>query len=200
MSFIKFGYYAFFHGEAKQTVSGRELNVGQQVAMATVAILCVYYGFAHGALFSLLPGGDSLDYTVFTQGHLIEGFGLAIIGLIAFAVVKRPLERIGGAFPDFDFIYNRLSFFGTRSLVVAVTELYAAVDRAIVRTTQTVIWIFRNPVPAVSTTAPWLLPDRTLANGDEELHPELQANIGQATFLIVAVLLGLLFVLFLTVA
>ncbi|MFC7133793.1 MULTISPECIES: Na(+)/H(+) antiporter subunit D [Salinibaculum] len=200
MSFIKFGYYAFFHGEAQQTVSGRELNLGQLVAMATVAILCVYYGFAHGALFSLLPGGDSLDYTVFTEGHLVEGFGLALIGLVAFVAVKRPLERVGGAVPDIDYVYNRASFFGTRALVVAVTELYAAVDRFVVRTANTTVWMFRHPVPALSMTAPWLLPERTRANGDEELHPELQANIGQATFLVVAVLLGTLFLLFLAVA
>jgi multicomponent Na+:H+ antiporter subunit D len=200
MSFIKFGYYAFFHGEAKQEVPGRELNAGQQIAMATVAVLCVYYGFAHGALFSLLPGGSSLDYTVFTTGHLVEGFGLAVIGLVAFVAVKRPLERVGGTVPDVDYLYNRLSFFGSRGLVVAVTELYAAVDRVVVRTAKTVVWMFRNPIPALSTTAPWLLPEQTRANGAEEVHPELQADIGQATFLVVAVLLGTLFVLFLTVA
>jgi multicomponent Na+:H+ antiporter subunit D len=200
MSFIKFGYYAFFHGEAKQTVSGRELNGGQQVAMVTVAALCVFYGFAHGSLFSLLPGGDSLDYTVFTTGHLVEGFGLAAIGLVAFVVVKRPLEKVGGAVPDIDYVYNRLTFYGGRGLVVGVTELYAAVDRAVVRTARTVVWMCRNPVSTLSTTAPWLLPDRPRANGDEEIDPELRADIGQATLLVVAVLLGTLFVLFLTVA
>jgi multicomponent Na+:H+ antiporter subunit D len=200
MSFIKFGYYAFLHGEPQQKVPGRELNRGQQAAMATVAVLCVYYGFAHGALFSLLPGGDSLDYTVFTQGHLIEGFGLAVIGLVAFVAVKRPLERVGGAVPDLDYVYNRTSFFATRALVVAVTELYDSVDRAVVRTARTTVWVFRHPVPALSVTAPWLLPERVLANGDEALHPELQVDIGQATFLVVAVLLGTLFLLFLSVA
>jgi multicomponent Na+:H+ antiporter subunit D len=199
MSFIKFGYYAFFHGEAKQTVPGRELNAGQQVAMATVAVLCVFYGLVPGALYSLLPITE-FDYTAFTVGHLIEGFGLAAIALVAFVALKRPLERVGGAVPDVDYVYNRVAFFGSRGLVVGVTELYAAVDRVVVDTARTVVWMARNPVPAVSTTAPWLLPERTRANGDEELHPELQADIGQATLLVVAVLLGTLFLLFLTAA
>ncbi len=200
MSFIKFGYYAFLHGEAKQTVSGPGLNAGQKAAMITVALLCVLYGLFPDALFTLLPGEGASEAHPFTTDHILEGVALGVIGLVAFVVLKKPLERAGGAVPDIDAVYNRASFFGTRTLVVGVTELYAAVDRAVVQTARTTVWTFRNPIPALTMSAPWLLPEQTRANGDEELHPELRAGIGQATLLIVAVLLGTLFVLFLTVA
>jgi multicomponent Na+:H+ antiporter subunit D len=200
MSFIKFGYYAFLHGDATQTVSGPGLNAGQKAAMGTVALLCVLYGLFPDALFALLPGEGAAEAHPFTTGHIIEGVGLGVIGLVAFVALKKPLERVGGVVPDVDAVYNRVSFFGTRALVVAVTELYAAVDRAVVQTARTVVWAFHNPLRVVSMTAPWLLSEQPRANGDEQLHPELRANIGQATLLVVAVLFGLLFVLFVTMA
>jgi multicomponent Na+:H+ antiporter subunit D len=208
MSFIKFGYYAFFHGESDESFLGKELNLGQKVAMGSVATLCVLYGLAPGALFSILPGpdtakyvafgeGEKIKYTVFTGGHLLEGFALAGAGLLGFAVLKTPLEKVGGKVPDVDFVYNRVTFYGTRTLVVAVTELYAAVDRATVRIAQATTWTARNPVPALARSAPWVLPDRARANGDEQGRPSLQATIGQSTLIMVALLAGLLALLFL---
>jgi multicomponent Na+:H+ antiporter subunit D len=207
MSFIKFGYYAFFHGESDESFLGTELNLGQKIAMGAVATLCVLYGLVPGALFSILPGpdtakyvafgsGEKIKYTVFTGGHLIEGFALAGAGLLGFAALKKPLEKVGGNVPDVDFVYNRVTFYGTRTLVVAVTELYAAVDRATVRTAQVTTWAARNPIPTLARTAPWMLPDNARANGDEQARPSLQANIGQSTLIMVALLAGLLAVLF----
>jgi len=53
------------------------------------------------------------------------------------------------------------------------------------------MWAARNPVPALEGTAPWVVPDHP-----EDERPELRADIGQSTFLIVAVLAGALVVLF----
>jgi len=207
LSFIKFGYYAFFHGEARQTVPGRELNTGQKAAMGTVATLCVLYGLVPGTLFALLPGaeagayaalGDASKYTVFTVDHLIEGFGLAALGLVGFAVLRKPLSKVGRV-PDIDYLYNRASFYGTRGVVVGVTELYAAVDRAVVAVADWTTWAAGNPVVVLAQVTPWALPepDRARANGAEEFDPELQANIGQATLVMVAVLVAVLVVLYL---
>jgi len=208
LSFIKFGYYAFFHGEADRTVPGRELNAWQTVAMGTVAILCVLYGLVPGALFALLPGPDvakyaalpgveGSKYTVFTVDHVLEGVILAALGLVGFALVKKPLERVGGAVPDADAIYNRVSFYGAGALVVGVTELYAAVDRAVVGVARATTHAADSPVVVLAGVAPWLLPDRARADGDAEFDPELQANVGQATFVVVGVLVALVVVLFL---
>jgi multicomponent Na+:H+ antiporter subunit D len=198
LSFIKFGYYAFFHGEARQTVPGRELETGQQVAMVTVAVLCVVYGLFPDALFALLPGQGASEAHPFTVGHIVEGLGLAAIGLVGFAVLKRPLSKVG-AVPDVDAAYNRVVFYGGRALVVAVTGLYAAVDRSVVAVAQTAAWSARNPVVVLARVAPWAVPERVRANGARAVEPELQATIGQATLVVVGVLVAGFVLLFLAV-
>jgi len=206
LSFIKFGYYAFFHGEAQRTVPGRELNLWQKVAMGSTAVLCVFYGLVPGALFSLLPGAkdgayaalpgaDASKYTVFTVDHFVEGFGLAALGLIGFALLRGPLSRVGHV-PDIDAVYNRVTFSGGRALVVGVTELYAAVDRAVVAVATDATWAARNPVVVLARVAPWVLPERARANGGAESDPDLQATVGQATLVVVLALVALLGVLF----
>jgi len=133
LSFIKFGYYAFLHGEYDGSVA--DANRGQTVAMLSVAALCVFYGVFDGALFALLPFDVTSDavvshvYETYTVDHVVEGLALAAIGLVGFVLVKKPLERYGGNVPDVDAVYNPAAFYGTRGLVVGVTELYAAVDR-----------------------------------------------------------------------
>ncbi|MCD2201131.1 Na(+)/H(+) antiporter subunit D [Halobacterium sp. KA-4] len=137
MSFIKFGYYAFFHGSYDGSV--KDANRGQSVAMVTVAVLCVVYGLAPDALFAVLPYDVTSSevvshaYHTYTTSHILEGVALAAAGLVGFALVKKPLSKLGRV-PDVDNAYNPLTFYATRYLVVGVTELYAAVDRAAVRT------------------------------------------------------------------
>jgi multicomponent Na+:H+ antiporter subunit D len=192
-SFIKFGYYAFFHGDPQETVSGIELNVLQKVSMGLVALLCIVYGLYPDALFVLLPGTGASEAHPFTVGHIIEGVGLGVIAVVLFVVFKKPLEKAGGKVPDLDALYNPAAFFGTRGLVVGVTELYAAVDRAAVRVATGSMWAARNPVPALQRSAPWALPgDPDETDGEVSL----QATTGQSTFLIIAVLAGALVVLF----
>ncbi|WP_132058472.1 Na(+)/H(+) antiporter subunit D [Halorussus amylolyticus] len=137
LSFIKFGYYAFLHGEYDGSVE--DANRGQTVGMVIVAALCVFYGIFDGALFAILPFDVTSDavvshvYVTYTVAHVVEGLTLAAIGLVGFVLIKKPLSRYGGAVPDIDAIYNPAAFYGTRSVVVGVTELYAAVDRLAVR-------------------------------------------------------------------
>ncbi|MBX0321555.1 Na(+)/H(+) antiporter subunit D [Halomicroarcula sp. F13] len=188
MSFIKFGYYAFFHGEYDGSVT--DANRLQSVAMVTVAALCVGFGVFDGALFSILPF-DVTDgavvshvYTTYTVDHLVEGLALAAAGLVGFALTKKPLSKLGRV-PDVDSLYNPTVFYGTRALVVGVTELYAAVDRAVVGATNTL---------TVAVTDPNALYDRVVgADEDEPAYP-LRAGIGfsilvLAIFVTVALLL-----------
>ena len=193
-SFIKFGYYAFLNGEPKKTVSGIELNGFQKVSMGLVALLCIVYGLYPDALFVLLPGTGASKAHPFTVGHIAEGVILGVIALVLFVVAKKPLEKAGGKVPDLDSVYNPAAFFGTRGLVVGVTELYAAVDRVAVRLAVGSMWAARNPVSALKQSAPWALP---AAPEETEGKMQLQATIGQSTFLIVAVLAAAMFVLFL---
>ncbi|MDB2244581.1 Na(+)/H(+) antiporter subunit D [Halorubrum ezzemoulense] len=164
MSFIKFGYYAFFHGSYDGDV--RDANRGQSVAMGAVAVLCVAYGVlvptsplaavvpADVGLFGILPFDVTSEavvekvYKTYTVDHLIEGVALAVLGLIGFALTKRPLSKLGRV-PDVDSLYNPAVLYGTRGLVVGVTELYAAVDRAVVGLTTATVRTVTDPQAAV---------------------------------------------------
>ena len=164
MSFIKFGYYAFFHGSYDGDV--RDANRGQTVAMGAVAVLCVAYGVlvptsplaavvpADVGLFGILPFDVTSEavvekvYKTYTVDHLVEGVALAVLGLIGFALTKKPLSKLGRV-PDVDSLYNPAFFYGTRGLVVGVTELYAAVDRAAVGLTRLTTRTITDPQAAV---------------------------------------------------
>jgi multicomponent Na+:H+ antiporter subunit D len=174
LSFIKFGYYAFLHGPYEGdavTPAPRP----QQVAMLLVAALCVFYGVFDGALFGLLPfdvtDGAVVDYvyTTYTVVHILEGLALAAAGVVGFALLKKPLSKVGRV-PDVDAAYNPLAFYGTRALVHGVTETYAAVDRV--------------AVAAADAAAD--------VRADPEMLSRYRANIGGSIFILMIVLGGVL--------
>ena len=174
LSFIKFGYYAFLHGPYEGdavTPAPRP----QQVAMLLVAALCVFYGVFDGALFGLLPfdvtDGGVVDhvYVTYTVPHVVEGLALAAAGVVGFALLKKPLSKVGRV-PDVDAGYNPLAFYGTRTLVHGVTETYAAVDRAAVATANAAADVRADP----------------------EMLSRYHANIGGSIFILMIVLGGVL--------
>jgi multicomponent Na+:H+ antiporter subunit D len=202
LSFIKLGYYAFLHGEYGGSV--RDANRGQSVAMVSVATLCVFFGTIDGSLFAalsvdigttgplfeLLPyeNGDGYEYTTYTVGHLVEGLALAGAGVVGFVILKRPLARIGRV-PDVDAVFNRVGFYGTRALVVAVTELYAAVDRSAVAVAEASMAVSRDPEAAVRAVPGG---EQLLGSGEHDPHP-LRATIGTSVLLVTLVVTLLLF-------
>jgi hypothetical protein len=80
--------------------------------------------------------------------------------------------------PDVDAVYNPLAFYGTRATVVGITELYAAVDRAVVRSVAFATDVAADPTDAVASTS---VGDRMLS--DEYAHP-LRAGIGTSILLV----------------
>jgi multicomponent Na+:H+ antiporter subunit D len=182
LSFIKFGYYAFLHGEYDGSVA--DANRGQTVAMVSVAALCVFFGVVDSALFALLPFDVTSDavvskaYTTYTVGHIVEGVALAAVGLVGFVLIKKPLSKVGRV-PDVDRLYNPAALYGTRAVVVGLTELYAAVDRVVVSLAHRTVVLVENPADAV-----------TELTGAEEV--QLRAGMGTSIFLVVAVLVGAL--------
>ncbi|TQQ80834.1 Na(+)/H(+) antiporter subunit D [Halonotius terrestris] len=179
MSFIKFGYYAFFHGDYDGSVA--DANRGQSVAMLAVAALCVFYGIVDGALFAILPfdvtskAVVSKVYVTYTVDHLVEGLALAVAGLIGFAITKKPLSKLGRV-PDIDSIYNPAVFYGGRAVIVGVTEFYAAVDRAVMGTIARTKAVGTNP----KATA------RRLGFGSDDHPPVLRSGIGRSVFVLLA--------------
>mgnify|MGYP000418682981 CR=1 FL=1 len=186
MSFIKFGYYAFLHGEYDGSVA--DANRGQTVAMVAVAALCVFYGVNDSALFALLPFDVTSEtvvshvYKTYTVDHVVEGVALAAIGLVGFVLVKKPLSSLGRV-PDIDSLYNPVALYGTRAVVVGVTGLYAAVDRLAVWTAA-----FAG---AVTTD-----PQTMLRSDTSEEQTQLGAGIGTSVVLVIVVLVGVLALFF----
>ncbi|ERG96710.1 Na(+)/H(+) antiporter subunit D [Haloquadratum walsbyi] len=189
MSFIKFGYYAFIRSAPDSGAIGDNADTdiipsatGQRIAMLGVAVLCVVFGLFPDALFALLPGSTA-DAHPFTLGHLAEGVILAVLGIIGFALVKRPISNLG-RIPDVDAVINPGSFYITRGLVRGTTELFATVDTMIQTIAARSLTITADPYSAVRRPAAILLqrdPD-TLTDGS------LQATIGTSVLLVVVVL------------
>jgi len=182
LSFIKFGYYAFYHGEYDGDVA--DANAGQSVGMVLVAALCVFYGLVDGALFSILPYDVTAEsavshvYHTYTVGHVVEGLALATAGLVGFAVIRKPLSKAGRA-PDVDDLSSPAAFYGTRWLVVGVTELSAAADRAAVALARTTAATVSHPDEAAGRLV-----------GTDRVR--LRADIGTGVLLVTLVLVGAL--------
>ncbi|GAB3683243.1 Na(+)/H(+) antiporter subunit D [Salinarchaeum chitinilyticum] len=195
LSFIKLGYFAFVEGSYDGEV--RDANLGQRVGMGLVAVLCIVFGIYPAALYRVLPGGEILgwqtfeaghyQFEVFTTGHLVEGFGLALAGLVGFAILRAPLHRIGQV-PDVDALYNRVGFYGGRWLVIGVTELYALVDRGAVLLADTSMAVARDPEGYVRR-----VPGSEAMLGDPgERYEPLRSDIGRSILLVVLVVTAVL--------
>ncbi|WP_114576465.1 Na(+)/H(+) antiporter subunit D [Saliphagus sp. LR7] len=127
MSFLKLGYYVFFYDDRTHDVE--RATLGQSVAMGSVAVLCVFYGLFPDQLFAILPNRAVVsEFHVFTVGHLQEGLGLALGGVIGFALVKNPLSR-APKLPDIDLAYNPVSIGLMRGLLRGVNDGIGVLDR-----------------------------------------------------------------------
>ncbi|GAA0235562.1 Na(+)/H(+) antiporter subunit D [Haladaptatus pallidirubidus] len=175
LSFIKLGYGAFVEGEYDSSV--KDANRGQSVGMILVAGLCVFYGLFPSALFAILPT-EGFHYTTYTLGHIEEGLALAAIAAVGYVFLKKPLKKVGRV-PDIDSLYNPVALYGTRAVVVGTTNLYAGVDRAVVK------------VSRVSTDVV-THPDSALGRLTGHDHVRLSAGIGMSVVLVVLVLVSIL--------
>jgi multicomponent Na+:H+ antiporter subunit D len=180
MSFIKFGYYAFLK-QSSGTWAVRQSVAGQRIAMLGVAALCVVLGLFPDALFALLPGSTA-DAHPFTLSHLAEGFGLAVLGVVGFRLLKAPLSKIGPGV-DVDRVLEPLTFYGVRGAVRGVTELFAAVDRGIVATARRALSAAGDPYGTIRG------PLSRVGGGEEPLRDgSLRAGIATSVLLVVVVL------------
>jgi multicomponent Na+:H+ antiporter subunit D len=179
LSFIKLGYGAFVEGEYGDPV--RDASRGQSIALVSVAGLCVVYGLFPSALFAILPTAG-FDYTTFTVGHVAEGLALAAIAAVGFVFLKGPLKRVGKV-PDVDSLYNPAVLYGTRAVVVGITEAYAAIDRAAVTVTRLVGEAVTDP-------------EAVLERSTGRVAVRTRAGIGTSVVLVTLVLLGILVLMF----
>jgi multicomponent Na+:H+ antiporter subunit D len=126
MSFAKFGYYAFFHGEASHDVS--DATHGQSVAMGFLAVLCLLFGLFPATSFGLLPSLESAT-TPYTVDKAGQATVLAGVGLVAFYLLKTPLSKLTHV-PDLDGLYGRIGFDGTAGIVSVSATVARSLDAA----------------------------------------------------------------------
>lgn len=172
LSFIKLGYYAFLHGEYSGLVA--DANRGQSVAMVVVAGLCVFFGVYTPGLLRLVPG--SVEYQAYTVSHIGESLVLAGIAVVGFVLIKSWLAGIGRV-PDIDRVYIPVVFYATRGIVVGITELYAGVDRVVVRGSGGVRGWVKEPHVRLGQIV-----------GEE--YVRVRSDIGSGVLLILIVLVG----------
>ena len=133
MSFIKLGYYVFFHGSA--TLSPDDATAFQTAGMALAAGACVFFGVFYTQLIELMPFtdlilSDEVKFTPYSRSHLVESAALLVAGFVGFFSLKRPLGWLAHHMRDVDAVLFPAAFYLGRGSVWGVTELWAAVDRA----------------------------------------------------------------------
>ena len=185
MSFIKLGYYIFFHGEA--TLSPKDSTRLQTVAMFGAGAVCLYYGLNYQPMLDLLPFAADWETDPYSQSHLIEAAGLAIAGFVGFAVLKNPLGKLAHVIVDLDRVINPAMFYLGRGFVWGVTEVWAGVDRAMMNLISQLKQAGAKP--------------RTLAfafgfGSDGEL-PQIRSGIGRSVYVLTAIVALALVVLLL---
>jgi multicomponent Na+:H+ antiporter subunit D len=188
MSFIKLGYYVFFHGPA--TIDPDDARLGQSVPMLAVGGLCLLLGLFPGVLFEVLPDTATIaeKYTTYTVAHVAEGVILGVAGFIGFFSLKGPLSRATWI-PDVDRVINPALFYGGRTLVRAVTESWAAVDRAVVASAAAAMRVGADPQRYAFESArrlPGVAVETASEDGSRRL--DTRTSVGTGVLLIVAVL------------
>jgi multicomponent Na+:H+ antiporter subunit D len=191
MSFVKFGYYAFFKGSYDGEV--RDGNVGQKVAVSSLAVACFALGVAPGLLFSILPLSGEWTAHPFTVSHLIEGFVLALLGIVGFYVARGAISKVGSG-RDVDAAYNPAVFYGTRAFARGTTTVYAGVDASVVRLAQFCVRAVNQPTETVQA----ILPDGLRERYEERVNSKpgetgLRAGIGDTVFVVSLVLAVILY-------
>ncbi|WP_440006413.1 Na(+)/H(+) antiporter subunit D [Halomicrococcus sp. SG-WS-1] len=173
LSFAKFGYYVFLHGDPPRDRAVRETNARGIAAMALLAIPCVVFGLFPSLQFAVLPGAPAAA-TPFTFGQFQKAGAILAVGLVAFAVLRRPLGNIP-VVPDLDSVYRPVGRVSQETTVEIVAGVGAALDRGVVR--------------VVDRVADWATTDRAV---ERSLHERVASSVLRLVLALVGFLVLLL--------
>ncbi|GAB7008452.1 Na(+)/H(+) antiporter subunit D [Halorubrum trueperi] len=152
MSFIKLGYYMFFHGSA--TLNPKDATRFQTVGMALAGGACVFFGTpaTYGYLVDLMPFTEAIAPQLhpYSTSHLTESAALMAAGFVGFFALKRPLGWLAHRMPDVDAVTYPAAFYLGRGSVWGVTELWAAVDRFVMDLVGVIEWTAMHPREALA--------------------------------------------------
>ncbi|QSG13160.1 NADH:ubiquinone oxidoreductase subunit 4 (chain M) [Halapricum desulfuricans] len=126
ISFAKIAYYAFVRADPYGHDPGCA-TTAQITAMGGIAAVVVGFGLFPDLLLDLLPaGGDAAK--VFAASQFEKALGVATVGLVAFAGLRRPLKRVT-AVPDLDRVYHPTGSILRDSVVRATTGVADALGQ-----------------------------------------------------------------------
>ena len=153
MSFIKLGYYMFFHGSA--TLSPKDATPFQTAGMVLAGGACIFFGVFYTQLIELMPFteiilSEDVYFKPYSTSHLTESGALLVAGFVGFFALKRPLGWLAHRMHDVDAVTYPAAFYLSRGTVWGVTELWAAVDRVVMRLVAGVKRTATHPRAAVS--------------------------------------------------
>ncbi|WP_435101775.1 proton-conducting transporter transmembrane domain-containing protein [Halarchaeum sp. P4] len=154
VSFAKFGYYAFLHGD-DSAGERRDLSSAHAASMGLLAVGCLALGVMPGLLFSFLPDAAVAYAKPFAQKQFTKAGAVLLVGLVAFALVRKPLSHVTPV-PDLDVVYRRA---GPHLLAVA-TAGAARVDAAIHALEAAIAtgarWVVAGEQPGVERARRWM--------------------------------------------
>ncbi|QLG48416.1 Na(+)/H(+) antiporter subunit D [Natrinema halophilum] len=206
LSFIKLGYYVFFHGENDLEVADAKL--GQTVAMLGLGGACLLFGVWWQGLAELAPTihdlgfqyhGEEKHLHPYSVGHLETAGILTAIALVAFPLIRKPLSKLDLGDPAM--VVYPVTYYVSRWTMLAVTRTYAAVDAVVVGVVKRSYWVGNNPVLAVdAATRPlpdWLVDNdaRRSADGGRPSTIHLRAGIGTTVLMLTVILTVILWLL-----
>ena len=153
MSFIKLGYYMFFHGSA--TLSPKDATPFQTAGMVLAGGACVFFGVFYYQLIELMPFtevilSEDVYFNPYSMSHLTESAALLVAGFVGFFSLKRPLGWLAHRMPDVDAVTYPATFYLARGSIWGVTGLWAAVDRAVMSTIAGAEWTGMHPREALA--------------------------------------------------
>ncbi|MFA9427581.1 Na(+)/H(+) antiporter subunit D [Natronorubrum sp. A-ect3] len=208
LSFIKLGYYVFFHGESDREV--RDSKPGQTTAMLSVGGACVVLGLpavgwpVFTDLLPLIdgtgfigPGGAEQTLTPYSMGHLQDAAILIAISAVGFKIIRKPLSKLD--YSDPALIVNPAMYHLGRGTMRVTTWTYATVDAAVVNFVTSCYWIGNNPALAVDAAARRLpmvdVEERRAADGGRPSTIHLRTGIGTTVLLLTILLTVVLWLL-----
>ncbi len=208
LSFIKLGYYVFFHGESDYEVA--DARPGQTVAMLGLGGACLLFGVwwqgladlaptlhGHGGHFTFSYYGGEGTLHPYSLGHLETAGILTGVAAVAFVIVRKPLSKLDLGDPAM--VVYPATYYVSRWSMLAVTETYAAVDAAVVGAVRRCYWIGNNPVLAVDSAARRLplvdVDERRPTDGGRPSTIHLRAGIGTTVLVLTVVLTVILWLL-----
>ncbi|MFW5903503.1 MAG: Na(+)/H(+) antiporter subunit D [Halolamina sp.] len=154
ISFVKFGYYAFFNGGRGDgddvTDPDHRIEDGNglaTLALVAIAVPCVVFGLAPSLQFAVLPGATDAAKP-FAASQFVKAGGILAAGAVAFVVLKTPLGRVAGV-PDLDSVYHPVGARTMRIVAGVVGESGATVDAGIERARTTAVRAAEEPAAVV---------------------------------------------------